>query len=345
VKNKTFFRSGISRALVMASACVFSGAAAMAQYAGPPPQAPVGTGVDSLSAKPNISAVDAANMLPVAPIRILPGDQLTITFPNMQFTVAADARPTSADLHLLVDAKGDVQMPWVGPIHVGGLTVVEASAAINAKLRDEGYIKDADVVLQLTEAPSHLISISGDVKTPTVLPAFGERRLLDVIAAAGGLMPDASHMITIVRPGVPQPIRVLLDPNPQAAIESNIPLYAGDAVLVPRAGSVYVVGAVKTQNAFPITTSTPLTLMQAISMAGGANFEAALSKVRIVRTEGNARHEIPVDLKKVLNGKTPDPILQADDVVYVPGNLFKGGIKGGGVGIATGLIFGLTNTF
>ena len=87
----------------------------------------------------------------------------------------------------------------------------------------------------------------------------------------------------------------------------------------------------------PIATNTPLTLIQALTMAGGANFEAALSKTRIIRTEGLNRKEILLDVKKIFNGTQPDPILQADDIVYLPGSALKGALKSGGTQTAIGL--------
>ncbi len=152
----------------------------------------------------------------------------------------------------------------------------------------------------------------------------------------------ASHLVTITRRGSNEPIQVLLDANPANYAASNVPVYPGDTVLVPRAGIVYVLGSVKTPNAFPIATNTPFTLTQAITMAGGANFEASLSTTRIIRTEGDSRRAIALDMKKIFKGTQPDPILQADDIVYVPGSAFKGAVKGGGVSLLTSSVVGLS---
>ena len=51
--------------------------------------------------------------------------------------------------------------------------------------------------------------------------------------------------------------------------------------------------------------------------------------------------EIPVNLGKVMGGKAPDPILQSDDIVMIPTNYIKAAIKGGGVGIAIGLVYAI----
>jgi polysaccharide export outer membrane protein len=82
-------------------------------------------------------------------------------------------------------------------------------------------------------------------------------------------------------------------------------------------------------------SNTPLTVMQALSISGGVNFEGALSQVRIIRTEGVERKAVMLDLKRVLDGKEADPILQADDIIYVPANAFKGGLKANAVSVIT----------
>ncbi len=97
----------------------------------------------------------------------------------------------------------------------------------------------------------------------------------------------------------------------------------------------------KLRNAYPLATGTPMTLMQVVTLAGGVNYEASKSRTRIIRTIGAKREEIPVDLHKVMFGKIPDPVLQNDDIVFVPTNAFKAGVKGGAAGIALGLIYAI----
>lgn len=83
--------------------------------------------------------------------------------------------------------------------------------------------------------------------------------------------------------------------------------------------------------------------MQATALGGGAGFEGKLSDLRIVRTVGFDRKVVHIDIKRVINGHAPDPILQADDIVFLPTSSMKAAIKAGGVstllGIASVLIF------
>jgi polysaccharide export outer membrane protein len=78
--------------------------------------------------------------------------------------------------------------------------------------------------------------------------------------------------------------------------------------------------------------------MQVAALGGGAGFEGRFSDLRIVRSNGTGRTVVKVDIKKVLNGKEPDPVLQADDIVYLPSNAVKSLIKVGGIGVILGVV-------
>jgi polysaccharide export outer membrane protein len=187
-----------------------------------------------------------------------------------------------------------------------------------------------------------VITVIGEVQKPQPVPAFGQLRLLDVVSACGGFTPVASHTITVRRPGESEPITILLGTDPKTTDEANIPLMAGDTVIVPRVGNVFVVGQVKTPSAIPLSSNAPVTVMRAIAMAGGVNFGAALSKVVIIRKTPNDQHiEIQMDLKKVMAGKQRDIALASDDVLLVPTNGFKAGMAGGGAAIAASSIYGI----
>jgi polysaccharide biosynthesis/export protein len=194
----------------------------------------------------------------------------------------------------------------------------------------------------LVDSPTRVITVTGEVQKPSAVPAFGQLRLLDVISACGGFTPLASHTITIRRLGQNEPITVLLGTDPRNTDETNIPLMAGDTVIVPKVGNVFVVGQVRNPAAIPLASNTPITVLRAISMSGGVNFGAALSKTVIIRTLPNSqRVEISLDLKKIMDGKQKDVALASDDVLLVPTNGFKAGLAGGGGAVAASSIYGI----
>jgi polysaccharide export outer membrane protein len=222
------------------------------------------------------------------------------------------------------------------------MTPSEASLMLERELKEKGILVDPQVTVALVDSPTRVITVLGEVQKPAPVPAFGQLRLLDAIAACGGFTPLASHTITVRRPGDPNPITILLGTDPKTTDETNIPLMAGDTVIVPKVGSVFVVGQVKTPSAIPLSSNAPVTVMRAIAMAGGLNFGAALSRVVVIRRTPDDQHvEIQMDLKKVMAGKERDIALASDDVLLVPSNGFKAGMAAGGAGVASGAASGL----
>ena len=241
-----------------------------------------------------------------------------------------------------VSLDGSVQLPLVGIVHVEGLSLHEAQDLIAARLTAAGMYRDPQVSIQVVESPNQVVTVTGEMHG--VIPVVGgQRRLFDVMAAAGGLSVTSSHTITINRPGVPEPIIVDLGTNPAMSAYSNVPIFPGDTIVVARVGVIYLLGAFKTQGPIPLQQNSPLTLMQAAAIGGGPGFEGKLNDLRIIRTVGLERKVVVVDLKRIFNGRDPDPVLQTDDIIFLPTSAMKAAIKGGGIpttlGIATTLLY------
>jgi polysaccharide export outer membrane protein len=169
-----------------------------------------------------------------------------------------------------------------------------------------------------------------------------------VLLVAGGLPATASHTVKIVRPGVAEPIVVELGTDLAASTTANFPVQPHDIIQISRASVVYVLGAFPRQGAVPLDQSTPLTLLQLAALSGGINFEGRYADLRLIRTVGNERKVVKVDIKKVRDGHAPDPVLQANDIVFLPTDEMKATIKslgtGGVIGLAT-LLISLHNNF
>jgi polysaccharide export outer membrane protein len=102
--------------------------------------------------------------------------------------------------------------------------------------------------------------------------------------------------------------------------KNNIALQAGDVVTVPHAGVVYVLGAVGRAGGYVLSNDrTQLTTLKILSLAGGLTRTAKSDKAVIVRKDNTGQqHEVPIDLKKVLNRQAEDLQLQPSDILYVP---------------------------
>lgn len=242
-----------------------------------------------------------------------------------------------------VALDGTVQLPLIGVLTVDGLSLHETESLIATKLEAAGMYRNPQVTIQLMESPNEIVTLSGEMHG--VFPVAGGKRLYDVLSSAGGLPATASHTITINRPGVPDPIIVKLGTDPALSAESNIPLFPGDTVVVARVGVVYLLGAFKLQGAIPMQQNAPLTLMQLAAIGGGTGYEGNFSDLRIIRTEGYNRTVVRVNIDRVIKGKDPDPVLQADDIVFLPTSVMKAAIKVGGIGTVLGIASILLYTF
>jgi polysaccharide export outer membrane protein len=81
-----------------------------------------------------------------------------------------------------------------------------------------------------------------------------------------------------------------------------------------------------------------MTLMKVAALTGGAGFEGKNSDLRIIRSVGTSRQVVRVDLKKIIEGRAPDPVLQAEDIVFLPTSSMKAAIKSGGIGTLLGIV-------
>jgi polysaccharide biosynthesis/export protein len=252
-----------------------------------------------------------------------------------------------------VGLDGTIQLPLIGSVQVEGLTVHQAQALIAQKLVSAGMYRDPQVSIQIMESPNQTATVIGELHG--LVAIIGERRLYDVLAAVsggggfssttttvvvggGGLPTTASHVITINRPGVAQPIVVDLGTDPAKSTEANIPIFPRDTIVVPRVGVIYLLGAFKTQGAVPLTQNSPMTLMKVAALTGGSGFEGKDSDLRIIRSVGTSRQVVRVDLKKIINGQAPDPVLQPEDIVFLPTSSMKAAIKSGGIGTLLGIV-------
>jgi polysaccharide export outer membrane protein len=252
-----------------------------------------------------------------------------------------------------VGLDGAIQLPLVGSVQVEGLTLHQAQDLIAQKLIAAGMYRDPQVSIQITESPNLIATVVGELHG--VVPIIGERRLYDVLAVVGsgggfasstttivlgstGLPATASHIITINRPGVPDPIVVDLGTDPAKSAFANIPIFPKDTIIVPRVGVAYLLGAFKVQGAIPLTQNSPMTLMKVAALSGGPGWEGKMGDLRIIRSTGLTRSVIRVNIKDVMNGKAPDPVIQAEDIIFLPTNAMKAAIKSGGIGTVLGIV-------
>ena len=275
-------------------------------------------------------ALRAATVAP-APYVLGPDDEITIR--------AMDASEIS-DKPFTIDSSGTLNLPMLGRVQAGGLTVAQLEAALAARLKE--FVWDARVAVTVSQYLSKPISVIGAVNTPGVQQLRTRKTLVEVLSLAGGLRPDAGSKVTIQRQIERGPIplpNAKTDPTGRFSLaevsvhaimenahpEENILVEPNDVISVPRADMVYVVGEVKRAGGFPLNEREQLSVLQAVSLAEGLQPTAAQTEVQILRSHPPAagREEIAVNLKRILTGKASDVMLEPNDILFIPGSTGK----------------------
>jgi polysaccharide export outer membrane protein len=217
-----------------------------------------------------------------------------------------------------VNSTGDIYLPLIDYLHVDKLTPEDTQAAIEKKLVDGGFVKNPHVTIMITESAGAGVSVLGEVARPGVYPVLGQRRLFDVISAAGGFTEKAGKAVTITHRNQPeQPVAIKLEAQLSEGPQNNVEISPGDTIVVARAGIFYVVGDVVRPSGF-IIDSDNVSVLKAVALAGGPNRTAALGKVTLIRKTPQGFHQTSVPLKKILEAKAPDVLLQPEDILFIP---------------------------
>jgi polysaccharide export outer membrane protein len=228
-----------------------------------------------------------------------------------------------------IAADGTIRLPMLKqPVRVQGLYPSDIEVLLAEALKREGLFVDPFVTVNVVEYHSRPISVGGAVRNPLIFQAVGKVTLLDALARAGGLYADSTGStgseIVVTRPngsaGPPSlqriPVKALMlgtDP------ELNLELTGGEEIRVPEVGRIVVTGNVTKPGVYPVLDPAETnTVKSAIGQAQGlAQYWNSIGY--IYRTdEKGAPHEIAIPLRKIMERKAPDVVLQARDVLYVP---------------------------
>ncbi len=260
----------------------------------------------------------------------------------LQTQVSSELRIGSGDLlqigvdgapeymrEIRVSPEGQINLPMIGKVTVGGLSVSQAQDLIASRLRDGKYFRDPQVTVFEKEYATQGISVLGEVTKPGIYPLLGTHTLFDAISAAGGVTPKAGRKVMIMRRGQTEAQVVEMPIGIKDWSQSNVDVKPGDTVMVSKAGIVYVVGDVKLPGGF-VMENAKMTVLQAIALAQGTNPTASLGKAKLIRKDGTGEQkETPIALDKIYSAKKPDMPLEAEDILFVPNSRAKTGFRKG----------------
>jgi polysaccharide export outer membrane protein len=240
-----------------------------------------------------------------------------------------------------VSDDGNINLPFLGRVPVGGKTPRDAANYVGAQLSQRGYFNNPQVGLFVKEYATQGVSVLGEVQKPGIYPLVGARTLFDMLSAAQGTTQTAGDRVSVIHRDQPQhPEIVKLTYDGEISPQGNIRVLPGDTIMVQKAGMVYVVGDVQKPSGI-VMVNPNLTVLKAIALAQGTNPNASLDKARLVRKTSDGQVEIPLHLKQMLAAKIPDMRVEPEDVIFVPNSALKTGVKRGleaAVATITGVI-------
>jgi len=230
-----------------------------------------------------------------------------------------------------VTDAGEIPVSFLGNVKVANMTPSQAAKVIEQRLITAAIMVHPQVTVRVDAYATQNASVMGQVLKPGLYEIDTRRKVIEVLALAGGLTDIADRHITIERHG---------DPNQKAeyyysnvagtALDDDPMVYPGDTVVVPKAAVVYVLGDVLKPGGYPISTNnSKMTVLQAIALAGYANHTAAVGKSKLVRKTPTGVEQIDLPVGAMQKGKSPEIALMPDDVVYVPFSFLRNVVVNG----------------
>jgi polysaccharide export outer membrane protein len=263
--------------------------------------------------------------------RIGPGDVLDVRVFN---------KPLLSRESVRVNGNGMIRMPLIED-DIMAACHTEGELAKEIGRRYLKYQRNPQVDVFVKEYQSQPVAVIGAVNQPAQFKLQRRVKLLELIAYANGpSLEKAGRNINVIHnvssaftcraanEKDEDPVKTGLDSyklkNTLEGDEPSNPyVQPGDIIIIPEADQAFVVGNVLKPMAIPLRD--PVTVSQAIAMAGGTQADTRRDKIRIVRQEPGSleKKEVFVDLKAIEKRQATDVVLQANDIVDVPTNSGK----------------------
>jgi polysaccharide export outer membrane protein len=233
-----------------------------------------------------------------------------------------------------VDGRGMIRMPLIeDDMRAACRTESELAQEIADRYRP--YQRNPQVFVFVREYNSQPVAVIGAVDKPGRFQLQRRVRLLELVSLAGGPTEKAGKRVQIARTGgVSVCAEAEAAPATQDLMEgfamydlnetlvgdhkSNPYIQPGDIITIPEAEQAFVTGNVFRPTAIPL--KEPITVSQAIAMAGGTLPDSNLNQVRIIRRvpKATSNTEMVANLRAISQRRAADVMLQSGDIVEVP---------------------------
>lgn len=253
--------------------------------------------------------------------RIGAGDLLDIHILN---------RPNLSRDSVRVDGSGMIRMPLIDS-DIQAACKSEGELSKDISTRYLKFYRNAQVDVFVKEFHAREVALIGAVNSQGRYQMQRRIRLLELLTFAKGPSDKAGQTINIIRGPRTELCTSNSDPADDAGgfislrladtmrgeEKANPYMEAGDIVTIPEADQVYVVGNVYHPQTLPM--KGPITVSQAVAMAGGPLRDSKTDRIHIIRQVPGAggQSELYVSLKDIASKKAEDVQLRPNDVVEV----------------------------
>lgn len=225
-----------------------------------------------------------------------------------------------------VSSDGKINFPLLGSVNAEDICKQELQKSIKTQL-EKDYLHSAEVNIDIIERLSKSVTILGKVIKPGKYSLVQPSRLIDIISFAGGISMVGVRKILVIRNAQKKTeTDTILNADRKniifvdykklfedADLSLNISIKNRDIinVLDPSTGNFYVTGEVKQSGVYSLVEG--LTVMKAVTLAGGTTKLASQKKIYILRI---------IDGKEMKVSAGPKTSVQEDDIIFVPESFF-----------------------
>ena len=213
-----------------------------------------------------------------------PGDLITITVFESE-ELNTESR---------ISSRGDLSMPLLGRVQISGLAAIDAEKKIEQALI-ENYMHTAHVSLFIKERMNQHITLVGAVKQPGTFETQSRKRILEVLAFAGGLTETAGDTAYVTRKNIKDDSNQVFIVDLEALVtqgrtDMNMLIHGEDVIFIPQSDLIRVDGAVNRPGSFKIDGE--MTIDNAIASAGGIARYADDEDIKLIRKNKEGKREI-----------------------------------------------------
>jgi len=220
----------------------------------------------------------------------------------------------------VVDPEGYINMPLLGQLHVEGLALSELTDKLKEGLNE--YLVEPKVQVAMMQFRKPKVHVLGQVNRPGLHEFKIGDKVMEAIAKAGSFT-EAAHLEgaklthSDSEESLPLDLRKLFY---EGDMSKNLVLQDGDTIYIPEdtTNKYFVLGQVLRPGFFRLKED--VTVIDAISTAGGPTERGSLKDACIIRGDPNNPERVQVNVEKIIKSAdmTQNLKLQPGDVVYVP---------------------------